>query len=194
MAKRPRLEIVPLTPERWPDFVKLFGKRGACGGCWCMTPRLTRAEYERRKGDGNRRAMRRLVVSGRPPGVLAYAGDEPVGWCSIEPREAFSALARSRILRPVDDRPVWSIVCLFIDRRYRRQGVSVRLIRGAVDHARRHGARCVEAYPVEPRQDPMPDVFAYTGTASAYDRAGFREVARRSATRPIMRRTVRPVR
>jgi GNAT superfamily N-acetyltransferase len=189
-----KLRIVPLTLDVWPDFERLFGERGACGGCWCMTPRLTRSEYERRKGAGNRRAMKRLVRSGRVTGVLGYLGETPVGWCSIEPRERIPMLARSRILKPVDDLPVWSIVCFVVDREHRGKGVSVQLIRGAVDYARRAGATLVEGYPVEPKKHPMPPVFAYTGIASAFRRAGFKEVARRSATRPIMRRHLGPKR
>lgn len=188
--RKPKPKILPLTPERWKDFVRLFGPRGACGGCWCMTPRLTSSQYEKNKGDGNRRAMQRLVRSGTPPGVLAYIDDEPAAWCSIEPREAFGRLARSRILAPVDERPVWSIACLFVARAHRNAGMSVALIDGAVRYARGRGARIVEAYPVEPKKTPMPAVFAYTGIASAFRRAGFKEVARRSETRPIMRRTL----
>jgi GNAT superfamily N-acetyltransferase len=190
--KRPRFDIRPLTPARWADLERLFGTRGACGGCWCMTPRLSRVEYERGKGEGNRRALRALVDAGRVPGLLAYVDGEPAGWIAVEPRAAFAALGRSRILKPVDDRPVWSIVCFFVAREHRGRGLSVQLIEGAVDHARRHGARCVEAYPVEPRENPMPAVFAYTGLAAAFRRAGFVEVARRSPTRPIVRRDVRP--
>ena len=185
------LAVHPLTPERWNDFVALFGPRGACGGCWCMTPRLTRGEYEKRKGAGNRRALKRLVDGGRPTGVLGYLDDVPLAWCAVAPREDFSSLSRSRILRPVDDRPVWSIVCLFVSRAYRDRGVSVAMLRAAARHARQCGARIVEAYPVEPKQDRIPPVFAYQGIASAYTRAGFREVARRSPTRPIMRKHVR---
>lgn len=188
------LIIEPLVRSRWKDLVGLFGPRGACGGCWCMTPRLARSEYERRKGEGNKRALKRIVDSGTIAGVLAYAGGEAVGWCAIGPREAYSMLSRSRILKPVDKKPVWSIVCLFIRKDWRRQGVSGTLIEGAVAHARACGAKIVEAYPVEPRKDPMPDVFAYTGIASVFQEAGFREVARRSETRPVMRRQIRALR
>jgi GNAT superfamily N-acetyltransferase len=156
-----------------------------------MTPRLSRAQYEKQKGGGNRRALKRLVDAGRPPGVLAYEGNRPVGWCCVEPREAFGLLARSRVLKPVDDRPVWSIVCLFVDRAARGRGVSVALIEGAVEHARKRGATIVEAYPVDPKKAPMPPVFAWPGLASAYRKAGFVEVARRSPTRPILRRPLR---
>lgn len=192
-SKRIEPRILPLTPGRWKDFEKLFGPRGACAGCWCMEPRQTRSEWERSKGARNRRLMKRLVEKGeRPPGLLAYLGREPVGWISIEPREAFSKLGRSRVLAPVDDEPVWSIVCFFVDKRYRRRGLSVALIEGAVEYARKKGARIVEGYPVEPKKKPMPPVFAFTGIAAAYRKARFKEVARRSETRPIMRRAIRP--
>ena len=190
---RARIEVHPVTPDRWDDLVTLFGAKGACGGCWCMTPRLARSEYERAKGAGNRRRLKRLVDHGeRPPGLLGYRKGEPVAWVSVEPREAFGSLARSRVCAPVDDRPVWSIVCLVVRKDARGQGVSISMIRGAVDWARDQGATCIEASPQEPRAGLIPAVFAYTGVASAFTRAGFREVARRSPTRPIMRRELRP--
>ncbi len=181
-------EAHPLTAARFPDFERLFGAKGACGGCWCMFPRLKRSEYERGKGEGNRRRMKKLVDSGRVTGLLGYVDGEPVAWCSIEPRERIGSLARSRILAPVDDEPVWSIVCLFLSKSYRGQGLSRKMIEAAVRYAKSRGASVVEAYPVEPKTKPMPSVFAYPGIASAYLAAGFREVARRSETRPIMRR------
>jgi GNAT superfamily N-acetyltransferase len=186
-AETPGIEFEPLTPERWPDLEALFGARGACGGCWCMTWRLKRSEFDRGKGEGNRKGFRAIVASGAEPGVLAYAGGEPVAWCAVAPREVYLALGRSRVLAPVDDRPVWSISCLFVTRRMRRSGVSVPLIRAAVAHAAAHGAEAVEAYPVEPYSTEMPAAFAWTGIASAFREAGFKEVLRRSRTRPIMR-------
>jgi GNAT superfamily N-acetyltransferase len=190
-VSRERFEVHPLTPERFHDLETLFGAKGACGGCWCMTPRLSRKEYERGKGDGNRRALKKLVDSGRPPGVLGYLDGRPVAWCSIEPREAFGSLSRSRLFQPVDDKPVWSITCLFVEKSLRGKGLSSRLIEGAVQYAKTRGASIVEAYPVEPKKKPMPAVFAYPGLASAYRKAGFREVERRSETRPIVRRVLR---
>jgi GNAT superfamily N-acetyltransferase len=181
------LEFRPLTPQRWPDLEALFGARGACGGCWCMTWRLKRSEFDRGKGEGNRKAFQAIVRSGVEPGVLAYAGNEPVGWCAVAPREVYPALERSRVLAPVDERLVWSISCLLVTRRMRRSGVSVLLIRAAVAHATAHGAKIVEAYPVEPYSTEMPAAFAWTGIASAFREAGFKEVLRRSRTRPIMR-------
>jgi GNAT superfamily N-acetyltransferase len=152
-----------------------------------MYPRVTRAVFQAQKGEGNRRAFRRLVSRGTVPGVLAYEGDEPVGWCAVEPREAFPRLGRSRLFQPVDDRPAWAIVCLFVRQDRRGQGVSRALIAGAAAHARRRGARLVEAYPIDAKGGRMPAVFAWTGIASAYRAQGFTEVARRSPTRPLMR-------
>jgi GNAT superfamily N-acetyltransferase len=187
------LSFHPLSPDRWDDVEALFGERGACAGCWCMYWRLGAKEYSAGKGQGNRAAFRRIVERGDEPGVLAYAGDEPVGWCAVAPREAYPRLDRSRILAPLDDAAVWSISCLFVARPWRRQGVSRGLIEAAVAHARSRGARIVEGYPVEPAA-PQADAFVWTGLASAFERAGFREAARRSPTRPIMRRRVRRLR
>ena len=152
-----------------------------------MVWRLPRADYVAGKGEPNRRAMHEIVRSGREPGILAYVGDEPVGWCSVGPREAYPALGRSRILKPVDDQPVWSVTCFFVVRAWRKQGVTARLLKASVEHARAHGAHVVEGYPTEPRSDHIPGPFVWTGLASAFRRAGFKEVARRSRTRPIMR-------
>ena len=187
-----RYVVKPVTPARWPDLERLFGPRGACGGCWCMWFRLRRSEYERKKGAGNKRAMKKLVLSGDPPGLIAYLKGEPIAWCALAPREAYSVLERSRVLAPVDDRPVWSVVCLFVAKPHRRQGVSVAMLEAAVAYARKRGARIVEGYPQEPKKKMIPDVFAMTGLASAFQKAGFTEVARRSATRPIMWRPLRP--
>ncbi|MGB3905086.1 MAG: GNAT family N-acetyltransferase [Anaerolineae bacterium] len=186
-ASLPALDFYPLTPERWDDLVALFGPRGACGGYWCMWWRLKHSQFEKQKGDENKRALKRIVDSGEVPGLLAYADGQPIGWCSVAPREAFPRLGRSRILKRVDDQPVWSAVCFFVDKSFRRRGIAVRLLGAAVEHAKKHGAKIVEGYPVEPRKASTPDAFAFTGLASAFRKAGFVEVLRRSDTRPIMR-------
>lgn len=152
-----------------------------------MTPRLPRKEYQRSKGTGNYRAMKAIVDGGQVPGILGFLEDKVVAWCSLGPREYFSWLTRSRIFQPVDDRPVWSIVCFFIHKDYRRRGLSVLMVKAACTFAASQGAECIEAYPVEPKKSPMAPVFVYSGLASAFLQAGFREVARRSETRPIMR-------
>ncbi|HYI16712.1 MAG TPA: GNAT family N-acetyltransferase [Thermomicrobiales bacterium] len=182
------LVIRPLTPDRWPDLEALFGPRGATGGCWCMYWRLTRSQFDYLKGDGNRDAFREIVVEAeRPPGLLAYRDDVPVGWCAVAPRDDYSGLERSRILKRVDGEPVWSITCFFVARSARRQGVTLALIEAATAFAAGHGARIVEAYPIDPRSPEVPPVFAWTGLLSAFEAVGFIEVARRSDTRPIVR-------
>ena len=181
------LRIFPLIQKRWSDFEKLFGERGACGGCWCMLWRLTRKEFERQKGDANRQAMKAFVESGNIPGILAYSQKQPVAWCSVAPRESFPALERSRILKKIDDEPVWSISCFFIQKSYRKRGLSLHILNAAVDYVRKQGGKIVEGYPVEPKKDKTADVFAWTGLVSFFKKAGFVECARRSETRPIMR-------
>jgi len=152
--------------------------------------KLTRAQYEKHKGAGNRRKLREEVASGSSPGLLAYDGRTPVGWCRIGPRDEFSTLDRSRVLKRVDDQPVWSVPCFFVARDYRGRGVSTALLRAASEHARKKGAKLLEGYPVEPKKRHMPELFAFTGLASMFFRQGFKEVARRSETRPIVRRPV----
>ncbi len=176
-----------MTGDRWADFEKLFGPRGAAGGCWCMWWRLSAKEFNAQKGEANRLAMKAIVESGRVPGILAYYEGTAVGWCSVAPREDFPRLERSRLLQRVDDQPVWSVVCLFVAKPYRRRGISEALLRAATQHARESGAGIVEGYPVEPRKGSVPDLFGYHGLASAFRDAGFTEVARRSPTRPVMR-------
>jgi GNAT superfamily N-acetyltransferase len=156
-----------------------------------MLWRRPRSEWERGKGTGNRAAFQRLVRKGPPPGILAYVDGDPVAWCAVAPREAYVQLARSRVLKPIDAEPVWSVSCIFVRRAYRRRGVSVALLRAAGRFAASQGARIVEGYPVEPHSGMMPDAFAWTGTAAAFRTAGYEEAARGSPTRPIMRLVVR---
>lgn len=153
--------------------------------------RLKRSTFNEQKGEKNKAAFKAIVDSGEEPGILAYANGSPIGWCALAPRETYPALDRSRVLKRIDDKPVWSIVCLFIAKPYRRKGVSVELLKAAADHVRNLGGKIVEGYPVEPRKDDMPDAFAWTGLASAFLKAGFVECERRSETRPIMRIEIR---
>jgi GNAT superfamily N-acetyltransferase len=181
------LECHALSPDRWRDLLTLFGPRGATGGCWCMYWRLPRAQFTAQKGEGTKNALQHLVESGAIVGLLAYAQGQPVGWCAIAPRVSYPVLERSRILKRVDEAPVWSVVCFFVSQAFRGKGATTSLLRAAVDYARQQGARIIEGYPVEPKNARMPAVFAWTGLASAFRQAGFVEVQRRSETRPIMR-------
>lgn len=192
MARAPalKLKVLALTRQRWPDFEELFGANGACAGCWCMWWRLPHAQWQAQKGEANRRAIRSLVQKDQAPGLIAYGGDLPVGWCAVAPRDCYVRLANSRVLQPVDDQPVWSVTCFFVARSYRRRGVTVALLKAAAEFARQNGARILEGYPTDTPQE-QADAFVYTGLASAFRRAGFKEVARRSPTRPIFRRFLR---
>lgn len=181
------LSFKPVTPNNWEDFVTLFNPKGASGGCWCMWFRLSRLQFERQKGEGNKQAMQEIVYSGEVPGILAYNDDKPVGWCSVAPRTQFSSLERSRVLKRVDDEPVWSIVCFFVAKPYRRKGIMCFLLISAVAYAIQKGAKIIEGYPLDPKKDETPDVFAYHGLKSIFLKLGFQEAARRSETRPIMR-------
>ena len=149
--------------------------------------KLRRSEFEQQKGEANRREQKAIVDSGKIPGILAYSNGEPVGWCAVEPRVNYSLLERSRILKPLDDQPVWSMTCFYVAKAYRHKGLTVELLHAAVEHVARQGGKIVEGYPTEPRAGSLPDAFVYTGLASAFREAGFVEVTRRSETRPIFR-------
>jgi GNAT superfamily N-acetyltransferase len=187
---RLKLEFHPLIPTRWPDLEKLFGERGACGGCWCMWWRMKRAEFKLSKGEKNRRALRKLVDAGEIPGIIAYADGEPVGWCALAPRQNYPLLENSRVLARIDDEPVWSITCFFVAKPYRGNGVTGQLAKAAAAYARKQGGLIIEGYPVEPKKGRMPDPFVYTGLVSTFRFAGFVEALRRSPTRPIMRYSI----
>lgn len=190
-TRRSEFEFHPLTPERWTDFEVLFGPRGACAGCWCMVWRRSRKEWEAGKGEGNRIAMKTVVDAGREPGIIGYSDGRPAGWCAVAPRAEYPALARSRVLRPLDDTPVWSVTCFFVAKEFRNRGLSVALLRAAIDFVKARGGRVLEGYPVEPRTAVMPAAFAWTGLASAFRKAGFVEAARHAPTRPIMRHVIK---
>ena len=142
--------------------------------------------YEEARGLETRQMHKSIVDSGIATGLLAYLHGEVVGWIAVEPRESYPKLAHSRVLKPVDDQPVWSVTCFFVAKQFRRKGITVELLKAAIEHVQRQGGKIVEGYPVE-AQTAIPAPFIYTGTASAFQQAGFQEVARRSPTRPIFR-------
>lgn len=186
-----KTEWKPLTAETWKDFEELFGARGACGGCWCMSWREGRKEFAALKGEGNRKAMRSLVKKGGPIGVLLYADGAAIGWCAVAPRQEYVRLAGSKVLAPVDEQPVWSTPCFFVAKQHRGAGVSVRLLKAAVEYAGQNGARLVEGYPQDLGGKKLPPPFVWTGLLGTFAKAGFKEALRRSKTRPIMRKAVK---
>ena len=187
-----KLTVKPLTPQRWPDLEAVFNAKGCsvARGCWCMCYRLSGSRGPLPAGttwaQANRAALKKLVDSGKPPGLIGYQGKVPVGWVSVGPREDFAKLRRSPVMKPVDDQPVWSIVCFVVPSQYRGQGVARGLLDGAVAYAKRSGARLVEAYPVD-KPVRSNDDFMWFGAKSMYDAAGFEEVARRKPQRPVVR-------
>lgn len=184
------LVVHPVTPERWRDLETLFGEQGAYSGCWCMWWRLKRSEFNGLTARDRKRCMKSIVDSGEVPGLLAYANGQPVAWCSVAPRERFGSLERSRTLKRVDDRPVWSVVCFFVAEPFRGQGLMTKLLRAAVAYAGNQGAKIVEGYPVEGGRMLPGGTRAYVGIVSAFRSAGFVEVLRRSPRQPIMRYSV----
>jgi GNAT superfamily N-acetyltransferase len=186
-----KLEIRPLTPDLWSALEDLFGKGGACNGCWCMYWRIG-PEYHKRAREKNRSAFRMIVKRGPPPGLLAFDGERGVGWCQLTTRDDLRWLDRARFIECVDDLPVWAISCFYVRRGYRGQGVMSALIGAAVSAAKRAHAPALEAYPVDTaRPESTSNVF--TGTVSAFARAGFKVVARRTPSRPIMRHDLKGI-
>jgi predicted GNAT family acetyltransferase len=191
--------VVPLTPELWPSLEALFGKNGACGGCWCMYWRWPRKDYDAKRGASAKRAFKARVSEGPPPGVIASADDQAVGWLQIGPRgDAPQWNTPKRVSAPLeegaaDDARVWAATCFFVKAGHRRQGITDALLKAGVAFAKRNGARVIEACPidVEGRTDTTS---LYVGRMSVFARAGFEEVARRKPTRPLMRLALKPKR
>lgn len=179
------LTVRSLTSDLWPALEDLFGAHGASNGCWCMYWRIG-ADYRKRDREENKAAFRDIVKRGPPPGLLAFDGDTPVGWCQITPRDDLPWLNKTRLLNRVDELPVWSISCFYIRKGYRRRGVMTSMIDAAINAAKTANAPALEAYPIDTRQ-PGSTSNIYTGTAAAFARAGFMKVGGLTPQRPIMR-------
>ena len=189
-------KVRPLTPSTWADLEALFDLPGGSivRGCWCMYYRKSgKVSVSAAAGAGNKEELCSLVDSGVVPGLVGYVDDQPAGWISLGPREDYAKLRRSRIMKPVDDAAVWSIVCTYVAKAYRGQGIQHRLLEAAVRYARDQRVRLLEAYPVD-KPERSHDDFMFFGSRSLYERAGFTEVVRRSPTRVVMRKSLRPTR
>lgn len=186
-------ETHPVTPDRFEDFADVVNKNRRATHCWCLSHRLTTAEIRDLGGDGptaREQAMRSLCERPNPPGVVTYADGVPVGWCNIGPRSEITRLARSKLMPPVDDRPVWSIVCVVVRSGHRRQGVTGHLLEGAVAYAASRGAPAVEAHPVDTEGGRMDLTMAFVGTRAMFERVGFEVVGTTAATAGGMPRLV----
>jgi GNAT superfamily N-acetyltransferase len=187
-------EVRALTDQTWADLEGLFSLRGGSivRGCWCIYYRkVGQVGIGKAQAPSNKEELHGLVRSGVVPGLVGYAGGSPVGWISLGPREQYLRLERSRVMKPIDDTPVWSIVCTYVAKVYRGKGYQHKLLAGAIDYARDQGVRMLEAYPVD-KPERSHDDFMFFGSRSLYERAGFHEVIRRSPTRVVMRRGLRP--
>ena len=186
-------ETHPVTPDRFEDFADVINKNRRPTHCWCLSHRLQAKEIEELGGtgkDARERAMRSLCEREHPPGVVTYLDGEPVGWCNIGPRAEITRLVQSKLIRPTDDLPVWSIVCVVVRSGFRRRGVTGRLIEGAVAYAASHGAPAVEAHPVDPGDGRMDLTMAFVGTRSMFERAGFAVVGTTDAVASKLPRLV----
>ena len=181
------ITVKPLKTKNWYDFETLFGPKGAYGGCWCMWWRISRKEFEEGQGQKNHNAMKAIVDSGTIPGLIAYKDDQPCGWCSVAPREHYTSLERSRVLKRIDDQPVWSMVCFFINKNYRGMGIGEKLILGSIEFVKSQNGKIIEAYPTNIYKENMSPVSTFTGIPKIFEKLGFKEISRPSKSKIIMR-------
>jgi len=192
MTVQRNITVLPATPERWSDLETVFNSRGCsvARGCWCMYYRRSGRQPPLPAGNTqsefNRDGLRSLVDSDTPPGLIGYRDQCPVGWVSLGPREDYAKLKRSPVMKPVDSKSVWSIICFVVPAEFRRQGVASALLAGAIEYTKLRNVSILEAYPVD-RLDRARDDSMFFGAKSMYDAAGFEEVARRKPMRPVVR-------
>ena len=182
------IEVRPVTPDRWDDLLRVFGPNGARAGCWCMVWRLSSTELRRLPAGARRERLEALVAEGTPTGLLAYVDGDPVGWCSIGPRETFGRLVRSRTLPPPDERPAWAITCFYVKAGFRRRGVASALVHGAVAHAAESGAAALDGFGGRNTVDKP----ASSGGTGLFRDAGFHETLSGSTYYTVMRRLLAP--
>ena len=189
-----KITVFALTPDRWADFEAIFESKGCsmARGCWCMYYRESGQQHlgqDVRPADVRKARMKELVSAGPPPGLIAYYEGQPVGWVALAPRTEYPRLRRSPVAKPVDERPVWSIVCFVVPSEWRGRGVASALLRKSIDYARSRGATVLEGYPVD-KPERSSDNWLWNGTKAMFDKAGFTEVARRRPERPVVRLTL----
>jgi GNAT superfamily N-acetyltransferase len=187
----PDVRFHPGTPERWADFERVFGPRGAWGGCWCMWPRLRARDWDRSRAAGRKEAMQALFASDARPGLLAYVDGEPAAWVALDRRDRLARFANSRRLAKLVDRPdgLWSVVCFVVRPEFKGRGLMSRLLAAAEEYARQNGARVLEAYPLSP-SGRLKSYEGFQGITTVFERAGFQEVGRLGPRQAIMRKTL----
>jgi len=190
-AAKPKIRVRSLEKTDWPVIEELFGEKGACGGCWCMTWRVPSGGklWQESKGEPNRRAFKKLVTGGKVYGCLAFAGDEPVGWCCVGPKTDFPRLMRSRVLKTDATEGTWAITCFYIRSGWRSYGVASAMLPEAVRVAKANGAKSVEGYPVKPYSEkPIPAAFAWTGVPVLFEREEFVVISLPGSARNVYRK------
>ena len=190
------ISIHPLTPERWPNLEDLFGpERGANSGCWCMWPRLAASSYKAMTKAERKAAFEAVVKEGPAPGLLAYRDGKAIGWCAVGARAGLARFDNAKPSRPIDDSAragliVYAIACFFIRPGHRRSGLMTHLAAAAIDFARQNGAAMIEVCPIDADR-PLIWGDGFVGVSSVFAPLGFREIARRSPRRPLMRLDLR---
>ena len=188
------LHFENLTLNNWTLFENLMGEKGGCGGCWCMSFRLPSTEFKQNKYDGNKKKLKQLVASGKPVGLLAVYKTEAIGWIALSPREDLLKIEKSRSLKRIDDKPVWSVSCFFVKKEFRNKGISRLLLKGAIDYARQQNIQTLEAYPAIPYAEKIPAPFLWTGVLSTFTESGFTIVQKNGNSKAMVRMEVMSLR
>lgn len=182
MESKKNIICKPLNPDLWSDLELLFGKSGAYYGCWCTYWRCSNKEFEGMKSAERKQTFRKTVKNGiHAPGILAYLDDKPIGWIALSPREEYTRLVKSRVIKPFDDKSVWSIVCFFVHKDYRGIGITETLLTAAEKYAQSQGASILESYPIE-SNERIADEYAYVGFDTLFIQAGFKKMTETKAT------------
>ena len=184
--KNNKLKFESLASSNWKQFETLMGEKGGCGNCWCMYFRLPHKVFQENKPNGNKKLMKQLVNKGLPQGLIASMNSKPVGWIALAPREDYLKLENTRVFKPIDDKPVWSITCFFVKKEFRRMGLSQQLIKGAVDFAKKKKIKTLEAYPAIPYDEKVPHSFLWVGVLSSFIKNGFKIVRQSSKSRAMV--------
>ena len=190
MADAADLAVEPLTEARWPDLEALFGLQGAFMGCWCAYWRLRHTTFGETSAAEHEAVLYERACSARPPGLLGYRDGEAVAWVSVEPRERFAAFEHARVYTAIDDTPVWTVTCFYLDEAVRGEGLTSTLFEAVKAHVAANGGVAVEGYPEDDVDFEATGTPGYMGLVGAFERAGFEAVARLSNGRPVYRATV----
>jgi len=185
-----KVKLQPLTEDNWNLFEELMGEKGGCGGCWCMLFRLSSKEFVTNKYEGHKNLMHKIVIGGRPTGMLAIYQKKAVGWMALAPREDYIKIEKSRTLKRIDDKPVWSITCFFVKKEFSKMGLSQKMIQAVIEYAAKNNIKMLEAYPVIPYAEKIPPPFLWVGVLSAFTSNGFTIVQQNGKSKTIVRRLI----